>query len=332
MMQVGRVKQLWCYPVKSMQGAPVDRSLIEKSGMLGDRNWALRDESVGELTTVRKLPKLLKFKAIYHEGAAHQSIAHQNTSHDKVAHVTITMPDGSTVSSQDRQVNQKLSDAIGRPVTLWPLQPKSNVRHYRLKVPAGAEAMKKQFATKELPDFSSVTWSLMMELAIFVTPLGRYHDVYPLHLLTTNSLEKLQQLEPDGDFRVERFRPNLLIEACTSGVDFAEFAWVEGKLYIGETVLQVVSRTVRCSMPAQPQVTLKKDAKVLRTLEAHTQRHLGVNISVLKSGLIRVGDPVLFEPSHRSVLARRFDSLSASLRNRAIQSSFKLIDQLAKRR
>ncbi|MFZ3192026.1 MAG: MOSC N-terminal beta barrel domain-containing protein [Moraxellaceae bacterium] len=330
MMEVGRVKQLWCYPVKSMQGAPVDHSRIEKTGMLGDRNWALRDESIGELTTVRKLPKLLKFKAIYHEDTAHQSSAQQNISHGKVANVSITMPDGSTVSSQDRQVNQKLSEAIGRPVTLWPLQPKTNIRHYLLKVPAGAEAMKKQFATKNLPDFSSVTWRMMMELAVFVTPLGRYHDVYPLHLLTTNSLEKLRQLEPDGDFRVERFRPNLLIEACTGEVDFAEFAWVDGTLYIGDTVLQVVSRTVRCSMPAQPQATLQKDAKVLRALEAHTQRHLGVNISVLKAGAIRVGDPVLFEPSDRSALARRLDAVSAGIRNRAIQRSFKLIDRLAK--
>ena len=320
MVEVGKVKQLWCYPVKSMQGSPVEKIRIEKSGMLGDRHWALRDESVGELTTVRKLPKILKFQAVYTK----------DTPHDKPAHVTIEMPDGSAVNSQDVDVNQKLSEAIGRPVTLWPLQPKTNLRHYRLNVPAGAEAMKKQFATKALPDFSSLTWRMMMELAVFVTPLGRYHDVYPLHLLTTNSLEKLQQLEPDGDFCVERFRPNLLIEACTGEVDFAEFAWVEGKLYIGEVVLQVVSRTVRCSMPAQPQATLKKDAKVLRTLEAHTQRHLGVNITVVKPGLIRVGDAVLFEPSDRSALLRRFDALSASLRNRAIQRSFKLIDRLAK--
>lgn len=323
MMEVGRVKQLWCYPVKSMQGALVDHSRIEKTGMLGDRNWALRDESVGELTTVRKLPKLLKFQAAYHDNTSHNK-------HGKVAPVSITMADGSTVSSQDGDVNQKLSDAIGRPVTLWPLQPKTNIRHYLLKVPAGAEAMKKQFATKQLPDFSSVTWRMMMELAVFVTPLGRYHDVYPLHLLTTNSLEKLRQLEPAGDFRVERFRPNLLIEASTGSVDFAEFAWVDGTLYIGDTVLEVVSRTVRCSMPAQPQATLQKDAKVLRTLEAHTQRHLGVNISVLKTGVIRVGDPVLFEPSNRSALVRRFDAVSAAIRNRAIQRSFKLIDRLAK--
>lgn len=319
-LEVGRVKELWRYPVKSMEGTRVAESAIGIDGMLGDRNWALRDESVGELTSVRKLPKLLKFKANYDE----------DPKPGKVPHVTIELPDGGSVNSADPDINQKLSEAIGRPVSLWPLQPKTSLKHYRLKVPAGAAAMKKQFATKELPDFSSVSWRMMMELAIFATPLGRYHDVYPLHLLTTGSLEKLKQLEPNGDFRVERFRPNLFIETSGSSIDFDEFNWVQGKLHIGEAVLEVVSRTVRCSMPAQPQAALKKDSAVLRALEAHTQRHLGVNITVLKPGLIRVGDAVRFEPSNRSALSQRFDAISSRLRNRAIQASFKLIDRLAR--
>lgn len=322
LIEVGRVKELWRYPVKSMQGASVPEAVIEKAGMLGDRNWALRDESIGELTTVRKLPNLLKYKAVYQSEPAPGN----------VAPVTIELPDGASVSSSDASVNGKLSDALGRPVTLWPLQPKTSLKHYKLKEPAGAAAMKKQFATKELPDFSSVSWRMMMELAIFATPLGRYHDVYPLHLLTTSSLERLRQLEPEGDFRVERFRPNLLIETSTCDVDFEEFNWVDGELHIGDTVLKVVSRTVRCSMPAQPQVSIKKDAKVLRAIEAHTRRHLGVNISVIKPGMIRVGDAVQWVPDGRSAIAKRFDNISSKIRNRAIQSSFKLIDRLGKQR
>ena len=318
-LEVGSIKELWRYPVKSMEGTRVAECAIGTEGMLGDRSWALRDESVGELTSVRKLPKLLKFKANYDEDPKPGS----------VPHVSIELPDGGSVNSADPDVNQKLSDAIGRPVSLWPLQPKTSLKHYRLKVPAGAAAMKKQFATRELPDFSSVTWRMMMELAIFATPLGRYHDVYPLHLLTTSSLEKLKQLEPNGDFRVERFRPNLVIETSGNSIDFDEFNWLQGKLHIGEAVLEVVSRTVRCSMPAQPQAALKKDSAVLRALEAHTQRHLGVNITVLKPGTVRVGDTVRFEPSDRSALSRRFGAVSSRLRNRAIQASFKLIDRFA---
>ncbi len=322
MIEVGKVSELWRYPVKSMEGNLVTETFISKDGLLGDRNWALRDESVGELSTVRKIPKLLKFKATYD---AEPGL-------DKVSPVTITLPDGNLVNSADNNINEKLSEAIGKPVSLWPLQPKTNLKHYRLKVPAGAAAMKKQFATREMPDMSSVTWRMMMELAIFATPLGRYHDVYPLHLLTTSSLEKLKQLEPEGDFRVERFRPNLLIETASESADFEEFQWVDGKLTIGDVVLKVVSRTVRCSMPAQPQVTLKKDAKVLRTLEAHTQRHLGVNISVIRPGTIRVGDTVQFEASQRSALSQRLDTLSSRVRNKAIQGSFKLIDRLTQQK
>lgn len=322
MIEIGKVGELWRYPVKSMEGTQVTESTIEKSGMLGDRSWALRDESVGELTTVRKIPKLLKYKAAFD----------QEPSSDHVPHVTIGLPDGSSVNSADGDINEKLSDAIGKPVSLWPLQPKTNLKHYLLKVPNGAAAMKKQFATKEMPDMSSVSWGLMMELAIFATPLGRYQDVYPLHLLTSSSLKKLKALEPNGDFRVERFRPNLVIETFANNADFEEFQWVDGKLHIGDTVLKVVSRTVRCSMPAQPQVTIKKDAKVLRTLEAHTQRHLGVNITVIQPGIIRVGDIVRWEPSNRSALLRRVDTLSSKARNGAIQTSFKLIDRLTKQR
>lgn len=320
MIMVGQVSELWRYPVKSMQGNCVTESLIGKDGMLGDRCWALKDESLGELSTVRKTPTLLRFKAAYD----------QEPTPSHVPNVTIELPDGTAVNSSDANVNEKLSEAIGKRVSLWSLQPKTNFKHYRLKVPAGAAAMKKQFATQELPDMSSVSWSMMMQLAIFATPLGRYHDVYPLHLLTSGSLDKLKQLEPDGDFRVERFRPNLLVETAKDSVDFNEFAWVEGKLYIGEAILKVISRTVRCSMPAQPQTTFNKDAKILRTLEAHTQRHLGVNLSVIKPGKIRVGDSVRFEASHRSALSRGVDALSSKLRNRAIQSSFKLIDQFSK--
>lgn len=317
-IEVGKVSELWCYPVKSMEGNQVRETFIGKEGMLGDRHWVLRDEVIGELSTVRKIPKLLQFKADYAE----------EPRKGQVAPVTITLPNGNQVSSNDPDVNEILSAAVGKPVSLWPLQPKTHLKHYKLQVPAGAAAMKKQFATKELPDMSSVTWRMMMELAIFATPLGRYHDVYPLHLLTSSSLAKLKALEPEGDFRVERFRPNLVIETPADLVDFAEFQWVDGKLHIGEVVLKVVSRTVRCSMPAQPQVTIKKDAKVLRTLEAHTQRHLGVNIEVVKSGTVKLGDSIQLEPFRRSALSQSFNAISCKVRNKAIQSSFKLIDRL----
>ena len=58
----------------------------------------------------------------------------------------------------------------------------------------------------------------------------------------------------------------------------------------------------------------------------------GVNISIEKSGTIRVGDRVRYEPSERSLMYQKYQALSAKVRNQAIQSSFKLIDKLTKQK
>ncbi len=49
-MVVGRVEQLWRYPVKSMRGERVSRAALERRfGIPGDRGWAIRDEDSGEI-------------------------------------------------------------------------------------------------------------------------------------------------------------------------------------------------------------------------------------------------------------------------------------------
>jgi uncharacterized protein YcbX len=75
-------------------------------------------------------------------------------------------------------------------------------------------------------------------------------------------------------------------------VVFDEFTWLGGTLSIGDAVIKCETRTVRCSAPAQPQVGLKKSAKVVKALSEHTGRNMGINATVIKTGLIKVGDEV----------------------------------------
>ena len=42
-----RVVSVWRYPVKSMQGEPLDTASIDDLGIVGDRQWALVDTSTG---------------------------------------------------------------------------------------------------------------------------------------------------------------------------------------------------------------------------------------------------------------------------------------------
>lgn len=314
---VGHIKELWRYPVKSMVGEALEKADIEKFGMLGDRGWALRDETSNELTVVRKTPKLLLCRARY----AEEPLGNE------IPPVIIQFPDGSEVRSDETHAVEKLKDLLSKDVSLWPLQPKSNWRHYRLAGVNGAKAMKRQFASKELPDLSSFSWYKLLELSVFATPLGRYYDAYPLHILTTNSLEKMRNIEPDGDFRVERFRPNILIESVKANVDFDEFSWVGGHLSIGDMVTRCRSRTVRCSMPAQPQADIKKDARVVRAIDQHTGRHLGINADVIQVGKIRVGDEVVWHPAKATRLGNKTKPVAAKMKNKIIHSILTATDK-----
>ncbi|MEU2347710.1 MOSC N-terminal beta barrel domain-containing protein [Modestobacter sp. NPDC049651] len=53
------VAALWRYPVKSLQGERLDRADLGPEGIVGDRGWALFDETTGFGLTARRVPELL---------------------------------------------------------------------------------------------------------------------------------------------------------------------------------------------------------------------------------------------------------------------------------
>ena len=318
---VGVIKSLHRYPVKSMQGEVLEQAHICPAGVIGDRLWTVRDEQRGENALVRTLPQLLKFSARFLS----------EPSANRIAEVAINLPDGSEVTSKDKQIHERLSQALDRPVTLWPLQPASNWRHYLQGSLSGARDLRRKFASNKLPSLSSLSWPLLTQLSLLTTPLGRYQDCYPLHLITTSSLDELKRLEPQGDFCAKRFRPNLVIESLGSNA-FDDTHWIGGKLFLGDqVVLKVESKTVRCSMPAQPQVTLNKDPRVIKTLDAHTDRYFGVNLTVVKGGQISVGDPVVWVPDQSSPLVKILKQRSDQLKDALSQPLLEAIDRLSQR-
>ena len=44
MTRVGTPKEIWRFPVKSMQGGVVPSARVTPQGVVGDRAWAMRDE------------------------------------------------------------------------------------------------------------------------------------------------------------------------------------------------------------------------------------------------------------------------------------------------
>ena len=62
----GTVTSLWRYPVKSMGGERLDEAVVTDGGFVGDRAYALIDQSSGKVAST-KLPK--KWGSLLHLGA-----------------------------------------------------------------------------------------------------------------------------------------------------------------------------------------------------------------------------------------------------------------------
>lgn len=122
---------------------------------------------------------------------------------------------------------------------------------------------------------------------------GAHFDAYPIHVVTTASLETLSRLKPDSNFDVRRFRPNIVVKATGEIQDgFVELGWCGSDLRIGEAELLAKKPCRRCVMTTHPQPGLAQDAGVLKTIAEAAEANLGVYCSVLNPGRVRVGDSV----------------------------------------
>jgi uncharacterized protein YcbX len=117
-----------------------------------------------------------------------------------------------------------------------------------------------------------------------------------VHLLTTATLDRLQELYPQGRFEVRRFRPNVVVQLRSSEKGFMENAWVGRTLTIGTTVrLHITGPCGRCVMTTLAQGDLPGDSGILRTAAQHNQVNVGVYAAVARAGTIRRGDPIRLE-------------------------------------
>ncbi len=284
-MSVGTVTQLWRYPVKSMAGEQLSAAEIDQDGVAGDRGWAVREIEADVTRNAREMPKLLQFASAYAESPSFDQ---------RSPAVTITTPDNVQVQSADENRDQQLSEILGRPVMLTPLHPADDLAWYaRAQIPEGVDpmqALRQLMGMQEddpLPDFSG----LPPDLQNFSSPPGTYFDCYPIHIMTTSSLNTLAEAGGGEDVDVRRFRPNVLIDTGdTEGL--LEVDWTGKKLRLGEVVIELQTTTVRCSVPAHAQRDFGSSRAVGRALIENTKQHLGSYCDVLQGGTVNVGDDV----------------------------------------
>jgi uncharacterized protein YcbX len=265
--EIGAVTSLWRYPVKSMMGEELNATEITERGLLGDRAYALVDSSDGKVATAknpRKWPRLFDFRASFIEPA--RSAA-------KISAVRIVLPDGMTVTTDQSELNQILSKALNRAVTLGTSQP-------------GDVTAEEYWPDMEGLDHRDTVTD-------FALPAGTFFDCAAIHLLTTATLERLREFYPQGRFEVRRFRPNIVVQLTSGEKGFAENAWIGQTLAIGDEVrLNITGPCGRCVMTTLAQGDLPRDPGILRTAAQHNQVNVGVYAAVVRDGTIRRGDAV----------------------------------------
>ena len=208
---LGSIVSLWRYPVKSMLGEELNATEVTKRGLLGDRAYALVDGTDGKVASAknpRKWPQLFDCRA---------ALADAPRPGEKVPPVRITLPDGATVISEQRDLNQILSKLLKREVKL-----------------AALPDVRTATAEEYWPDIEGLDHR--DAVTDFGLPDGTFFDCAFVHLLTTATLERLGGLYPQGRFEVRRFRPNMVVETSKGENDFVENAWIGRVLAIGDSV------------------------------------------------------------------------------------------------
>lgn len=267
------IASLLRYPVKSMLGEAVTQSAIGTDGLEGDRRLAVVAQRSGLVASAKhpsKWGKLLRCHAVGGNST-----------------VTIMLPGLRVARSDDDDVDDALSEYCGQPVRLTSLPPPD------------------PHLEREWPDIAGLAPPEAIVRAGTVTPMASaapatFFDYAPVHIVTTSTLAALRKGGPKSGFDARRFRPNIIVSTPHEG--FVENTWAGKSLSVGTAVVEVLTPTPRCAVPALAHGELPADPDVLRTVVARNRIDIGRGLfacvgvygRVLRPGHASVGDDAEF--------------------------------------
>ncbi len=267
---VGSIETLWRYPVKSMLGEELKDSAVTDRGLLGDRAYALLDVQSGKIASAKnpkKWAKLLDFHAAFAE------TPHKD---EPIPSINIVLPSGDSITDETPDASSILSTLLDQTVQILSSAPE-------------AASLEQYWPPVEGTPHQDAVTQLFM-------PPGTFFDSCSIHIITTATLSRLQELYPEGEFDSRRFRPNLVVKPSSSKIDFLEDSWVGGTLAIGNAVrLSVDTACPRCVVTTLAQADLPQDLDILRTTAHHNKVIAGIRTSVVQGGTIRCNDPIWLE-------------------------------------
>jgi hypothetical protein len=235
--ELGHVRELVRYPVKSMAGTATESAFLGWHGLDGDRRFAFRrlgDDSGFPWLTASRAAELL----LYHPVGLDESTGEPLPTH-------VRTPGGAEVELRSAELQSEVSERFGSSVELMKFK----------------------------------------------------HGIFDEGAVSVISLATIAGIGTEAGVHLDRrrFRANVVLETGDRE-PFLEDGWVRGTLVFGDReprpAVNVTLRDVRCVVINRDPDTGAQDKRVLKTVVRLNGNNAGVYGTVVRSGPIRVGDPV----------------------------------------
>lgn len=264
MSAVYSVKEIYIYPIKSLAGISCQKALAEEMGFENDRRWMLIDAE-NQMITQREHRIMSQFYPQISDGKI--SITFQDQKHefsiDEHLENSIAVnvwDDKSEVIEVNKSTSKWFSQHLGFECKLVKIIKNGDRKH----------------------ESSKLKETFNVSLA----------DGYPYLMIGSQSLDFLNEKLTDK-ITVLRFRPNIVISSQSPHEedDFTTFK-------IGEVQFKNIKPCGRCIMVNNDPDNGKLKKEPLKTLSKYRNVNnsvlFGTNIVSLNSGIINVGDEIIF--------------------------------------
>ncbi|KAJ8900879.1 hypothetical protein NDN08_000178 [Rhodosorus marinus] len=268
-MVVGKVSEINIYPLKSGRGYSVENAEIWESGLKGDREFILVDET-GNFTSQRKIPSM--------------------------ATLVLTRPDEKSLlisyGGKEIYTGPLVEDGAVETLTIWGEDVPGTFQGE-----ASSTAISNALNVPGLRLFwagPSQLRDVEQGFAVGGNHRVKYPDEYPFLLTTTASLADLNS-RIDTSVPMNRFRPNIVVDGDFTA--WAEEGWHQ--IRINNVTYQACKKCSRCKVPTVDQDTGEHDSgesmKVLKSYRSvKSEVFFGMNlVHEQKEGTINVGDDVI---------------------------------------
>ncbi len=266
------IAELWRYPVKSMGGERVKSLELRTSAVVGDRRWAVRNIETGKIASAKRprpYGQLLFWSAKTQADGGLVAVG----------------PDGREYAVGSGELDAALTEALDEPVRLFEVE----------------EGREETYASEwpEIP--GTVLSDVEVDLPVAaLTEKTSFVDASAVHIIVNQSMAHLASLLDGTKLGVERFRPNIVLDAHedSGSGEFADLAWKDLDVKIGDVMLRIGDSTPRCVMTTLAQPGYEQAKGVLQVLAATARKEFdygafacfGTNAEVTAAGTISVGD------------------------------------------